>query len=60
MLPLILLAIAGVFMVNRHFQFKYVYEEISKKTEKALKKELNDMKKKAGRAAATKAKKIAM
>ena len=38
MLPLVLLMIAGVFFVNRHFQFKYVYEEISKKTEKALKK----------------------
>ena len=38
MLPLILLVIGGVFFVNRHFQFKYVYEEISKKTEKALKK----------------------
>ena len=38
MLPLVLLLIAGVFFVNRHFQFKYVYEEISKKTEKALKK----------------------
>ena len=38
MLPLILLVIVGVFFVNRHFQFKYVYEEISKKTEKALKK----------------------
>ena len=30
--------LVGVFFVNRHFQFKYVYEEISKKTEKALKK----------------------
>ena len=38
MLPLVLLLIVIVFMVNRHFQFKYVYEEISKKTEKALKK----------------------
>lgn len=38
MLPLILLLIVGVFFINRHFQFKYVYEEISKKTEKALKK----------------------
>ena len=37
MLPLVLLLIVGVFFVNRHFQFKYVYEEISKKTEKALK-----------------------
>ena len=38
MLPLVLLLIVGVFFVNRHFQFRYVYEEISKKTEKALKK----------------------
>ena len=38
LLPLLLLAIVGVFFLNRHFQFKYVYEEISKKTEKALKK----------------------
>ena len=38
MLPLVLVLIVGVFFVNRHFQFKYVYEEISKKTEKALKK----------------------
>jgi hypothetical protein len=37
MLPLILLLLASMFMVNRHFQFKYVYEEISKKTEKELK-----------------------
>jgi hypothetical protein len=27
----------GLFFVNRHFQFKYVYEEISKKKEKELK-----------------------
>ena len=38
MLPVILLLIAGLFYVNRNFQFKYVYEEISKKSEKALKK----------------------
>jgi hypothetical protein len=38
MLPLILLSLVCVFFINRHFQFKYVYEEISKKTEKALKK----------------------
>ncbi len=37
MLPLILVIIAALFMVNRHFQFKYVYEEISKKEEKELK-----------------------
>ena len=33
----VLLALAGLFYVNRHFQFKYVYEEISKKSERALK-----------------------
>ena len=38
LLPLVLLLIAGVFMVNRKLQFKYVYEEISKKKEKELKK----------------------
>jgi len=37
-LPLVLMLIAGVFMVNRKLQFKYVYEEISKKKEKELKK----------------------
>ena len=37
LLPLVLILIAAVFMVNRHFQFKYVYEEISKKKEKELK-----------------------
>lgn len=37
MLPLVLALLVGLFFVNRHFQFKYVYEEISKKTEKALK-----------------------
>ena len=37
LLPLVLLLIAGLFFVNRHFQFKYVYEEISKKKEKELK-----------------------
>lgn len=38
LLPIILIFIAGVFFVNRHLQFKYVYEEISKKKEKELKK----------------------
>jgi hypothetical protein len=38
LLPLVILLIAGVFMVNRKLQFKYVYEEISKKKEKELKK----------------------
>lgn len=37
-LPLILCLLTGLFYVNRHFQFKYVYEEISKKKEKELKK----------------------
>lgn len=36
-LPLLLLIITGLFFVNRYFQFKYVYEEISKKTERELK-----------------------
>ena len=36
-LPAVLLVLVGLFFVNRHFQFKYVYEEISKKTEGALK-----------------------
>ena len=38
MLPAILFLLAVLFFVNRHFQFKYVYEEISKKKEKELKK----------------------
>ena len=38
LLPAVLAAMAALFMVNRHFQFKYVYEEISKKKEKDLKK----------------------
>ena len=33
----VVIVIALLFMVNRHFQFKYVYEEISKKKEQALK-----------------------
>ena len=36
-LPIVLAIICGLFFVNRYFQFKYVYEEISKKTEKELK-----------------------
>ena len=36
-LPAVVVVIALLFMVNRHFQFKYVYEEISKKKERALK-----------------------
>ena len=38
LLPLVLLVLCGLFMVNRHFQFRYVYEEISKQKEKQLKK----------------------
>lgn len=38
LLPLALLVLCGLFMVNRHFQFKYVYEEISKQKEKQLKR----------------------
>ena len=37
LVPVILLALIVVFFINRHLQFKYVYEEISKKNEKALK-----------------------
>jgi hypothetical protein len=36
-IPVILILLTLLFMINRHFQFKYVYEEISKKGEKALK-----------------------
>lgn len=38
MLPAILFLLAVLFFINRHFQFKYVYEEISKKKEEELKK----------------------
>ena len=38
LLPVILALLACLFFINRHFQFKYVYEEISKKKEKELKK----------------------
>ena len=37
LIPAILLVMALLFFINRHFQFKFVYEEISKKSEKALK-----------------------
>lgn len=37
LIPIILALMVGLFYVNRHFQFKYVYEEISKKGERALK-----------------------
>jgi hypothetical protein len=36
-LPVVLIIIACLFFVNRYFQFKYVYEEISKKAERQLK-----------------------
>ena len=36
-LPIVLLVICGLFFLNRHMQFIFVYEEISKKTERALK-----------------------
>ena len=36
-LPAVILLLAGLFFINRYFQFKYVYEEISKKGERALK-----------------------
>ena len=36
-LPAVILLIAVLFFINRHFQFKYVYEEISKKKERELK-----------------------
>lgn len=36
-LPAVIIVLALLFMVNRHFQFKYVYEEISKKKERELK-----------------------
>ena len=37
LIPAILILLTILFFINRHFQFKYVYEEISKKSEKALK-----------------------
>ena len=36
-LPAVIVLLAALFFVNRHFQFKYVYEEISKKKERELK-----------------------
>ena len=36
-LPAVILLMSALFFVNRHFQFKYVYEEISKKKERELK-----------------------
>lgn len=35
--PVVVALLIALFFVNRHFQFKYVYEEISKKSEGALK-----------------------
>ena len=37
LLPVVILLMVLLFFVNRHFQFKYVYEEISKKKERELK-----------------------
>ena len=37
LIPVILILLTALFYVNRYFQFRYVYEEISKKGEKALK-----------------------
>ena len=37
LIPVILILLTALFYVNRFFQFRYVYEEISKKGEKALK-----------------------
>lgn len=37
LIPIVLSLLTALFFVNRHFQFKYVYEEISKKNESALK-----------------------
>ena len=36
-LPAVIVLLAALFFVNRYFQFKYVYEEISKKKERELK-----------------------
>ena len=36
-LPAVIVLLAALFFVNRSFQFKYVYEEISKKKERELK-----------------------
>jgi hypothetical protein len=36
-LPTVVILLIAMFFVNRHFQFKYVYEEISKKKERELK-----------------------
>ena len=35
--PAVIVVMAVLFFINRHFQFKYVYEEISKKKERELK-----------------------
>ena len=37
LVPVLLTLLVLLFFVNRHFQLKYVYEEISKKNERALK-----------------------
>ena len=36
LLPLTLVVLAALFFVNRHFQFKYVYEEISRQTDREV------------------------
>ena len=36
-LPAVIVLLVALFFINRHFQFKYVYEEISKKKERELK-----------------------
>jgi hypothetical protein len=37
LLPVLIVSIVALFFINRSFQFRYVYEEISKKKERALK-----------------------
>ena len=37
LLPVLIAVLVLLFFINRYFQFKYVYEEISKKKERALK-----------------------
>ena len=36
MLPLVLALLVGLFFINRHFQFRYVYEEIARQQERSL------------------------
>ena len=37
LLPVLIACLVGLFFINRFFQFRFVYEEISKKKERALK-----------------------